>query len=471
MATSVSPDGLPPAPRPASRHGLWLASAALVLVGAGLSWWWQHHRGLSAGQSWPRDGQLAHVRAVIFGLDATVSDYANAEGTVRAFLAQRPDDPEVAIVASEVSNWYYLRGFDRRESRVWDMGTLARRALQLAPDQPEAIAAMGEYQLAREVDLPGAAALLRRAIALKPEVPRWYSSLAEALRISDPAAGLAVLQDAAGRFPRDPLIRYNLARHYRDVGRLEDLERELDAVIAMQPIANALLWKARIQLWAHGDSAGMKASLDRVPGPMRISERAAVNLFIYACVTGQPDEALTVLRALPSGWIDDYDFVGPKSLLVGELLAIQGRKEEARLEYQNAYAEVARRRPLDGADPNLRVGELWSLIGLDRRDEARAALMIHLTKLQRPYRLGFFTNWWFSEIPSAVALGDRAAALQLLREAALNPEGRGQLRIALRIDPRMASLHDDPEVAALLGGHTPARRADPLEKGPDQLSP
>lgn len=422
----------------------------VLLLGSGAGWWWHQQSTDSIRPPFPRDPELVALRRLIFGLDATVADYAKAEATVRARMSQSPEDPEVAVVAAEVSNWFFLRGFDRAESRLWDMGSLARRALQLAPDEPAAIAAAGEYQLAREVDLAQAAAMLRQAIALDPSVARWHSSLAEALRRSDPAAGMVVLQQAVELFPTDALVRYNLARHYRDVGRLDDMERELDAVIAMEPIANALLWKARVQLWAHGDSAGMKATLDRVPGPMRISERAAVNLFIHACVTHQPDDALANLRALPSGWIDDYDFVGPKSLLLGLLLEKQGLADEARREFQNAYAEIARRQPQTGRDPNLRNAELWTLMALGRTDEARAALTIHLAKLARPYQLGFSSSWWFSEIPAAVVLGDHASALQLLREAAGTADGLRQLRIALRIDPRMAVWREVAEVAAIL---------------------
>jgi hypothetical protein len=183
---------------------------------------------------------------------------------------------------------------------------------------------------------------------------------------------------------------------------------------------------------------------------MRTSERAAVNLFVHAEVTGQPDEALAVLRALPSAWINDYDFAGPKGLLIGQLLARRGETEAARREFQNAYAEIARRRPLQSTDAALRVAELWTLIGLDRRDEARAAHNIQVSKVARPYRLGFFTSWWFSEIPTAVVLGDRETAAQLLREAATTTDGRRQLRNAFKVDPRMGALRDDPEIAALL---------------------
>lgn len=432
-----------------SRAGVALVAVLVVGVIAGGWWWWQQHAVESAA-AFPVDPELRRARAMIFALDATVTDYAIAEGIVKEALVQRPDDPEALIVATEVNNWHFLRGFDRSEVRLWDMGAQARRALQLAPDRPEAVAAMGEYLLAREADLPRAAQLLREAIAHNNRVPRWHSSLAEVLRINDPAAGLAVLQNAVQRFPQDVLVRYNLARHYRDVGRLADMERELDTVIAMEPIANALLWKARVRLWAHGDHEGMKAALDRVPGPMRISERAAVNLFIHACVARQTEEALATLRALPSAWIEDYDFVGPKGLLAGHLLEMQGRRDDARLEYQEAYAEIARRRPSEGADSPVRVAELWTLIRLGRREEARASHAVYLSKMNRPYRLGFSTSWWFSDIPAAVELGDQAGALELLREAAETAEGRRQLRIALKIDPRMQALRNDTQVTAWL---------------------
>ena len=37
--------------------------------------------------------------------------------------------------------------------------------------------------------------------------------------------------------------------------------------------------------------------------------------------------------------------------------------------------------------------------------------------IQHPFRIGFGNSWWFAAIPCNLLLGERATAVQLLREA------------------------------------------------------
>ena len=77
-----------------------------------------------------------------------------------------------------------------RENRI--------RALLLAPDNPEALHVMGQFLIFRGADLPRAVELLRRAVSLQPDHPRFYNSYLEALESAEHQQRLVVGREAAG---------------------------------------------------------------------------------------------------------------------------------------------------------------------------------------------------------------------------------------------------------------------------------
>ncbi len=79
------------------------------------------------------------------------------------------------------------------------------------------------------------------------------------------------------RFPQDALSHYELARHYRDLGRIYDMEGELDKCIAIEPVPNAVVWKARVALVLRGMDA------------FRVFD------IVFATTKGGPNDATNVL--------------------------------------------------------------------------------------------------------------------------------------------------------------------------------
>lgn len=74
-----------------------------------------------------------------------------------------------------------------------------------------------------------------------------------------------------------------------------------------------------------------------------------------------------------------------------------------------------------------------------------------LESLDRPLRMSPMSSWWFQAIPFELLTGNRALALQLMREAiAFSASTRTSLRQRLALDVRMAPFRDDPEIKALL---------------------
>ncbi len=371
---------------------------------------------------------------------------------------------------------YLYRGFDRSDERHATARRYAERAVQLGPGDPEALAALGAAFYFRGADLERARELFNRAIALKSADPFFHRFRDNALFTDSKvslADALASAEKTAALFPGDALVHYELARHYRDVGRTTDMERELDRTIAIRPIANAIVWKARAALWVRGDPEEMHALIGRVPSRTRSAERVVFSRWIYAMVTNHVDDGLAALGSLTSNWIEDFDYVGPKALLTAQLLELRGRPELARLQYEAALAEVRTRQARSPTDLALRGSEAWILLGLGRGEEVRQLNRILSENLRRPYGYAQLSDWWFTAIPFNLLTGDRVLALQLLREAVstgarpprratedslgelsdhdmASGEARAALRLRFKFDPRMAPFREDPEIVALL---------------------
>jgi Flp pilus assembly protein TadD len=402
---------------------------------------------------WPKDPDLKRAMRLIDSPEAITSDVVLAEDMVKAVLAARPTDTEATLAMGRVQVYYLVRGFDRSEERFATAKRFAERAMALSPDDPEAMVVMATYLYRRGVELPQAAKLLRAAIALRPANPFYYRMLDNVLSITPGVGDAEVIASArvtAERFPSDALVQYELARHYRDAGMLEEAERYFDIAIKFGPVANAIIARARLMLMAHGDAAGMKTLLDQLPERYRATDRAVFSQFGYALATQQPQLGLDALQVLPEPWMIDFDYTGPTALLAGELLLLQGKTELARLRFTDALAELGRHKADFSRNFSTTWLETWLLMRLGRLDEARQRNDAFFPELTRPFRLYLGTNWWFNPINLNLLLGDRAKAMALMRDGLGFPEGRTVLCNAFRFDPRMAPFRDDPEIKALL---------------------
>jgi len=423
----------------------------------------------------PADPDLKKPLSLINNNDAIPEDYSLAEDLVKGILNQRPTDPDAVTVMADIYDAFLYRGFDRSQERMAGAQRYAERAAQLAPDSAYAQGALGVYLYTQDGDLGRAVEVLNKAIQLNPQEASFYRFRDDALfadRRITTAAAIASAEKTVKLFPQDALAHYELSRHYRDLGRIEDMERELDRTIAIEPIANAVIWKARVALWVRGDPEEMKAIMDRLPARGRSLERSVIGHWIYAMVTGKVQEGLEALAGLPETWVNDYDFVGPKAVLEAALLESNGQRDVAQLRYASALAEIKQKEAAEPGDIDFIRIEAWTLHGMGRDEEARRLLHTYNEAVQRPYRVGFGNSWWFTVIPCNLLLGDRATAVQLIREAAAQDTlGEGTVVFAkgtdvtrngypnsyrqiiyqmMRVDPRMAPFRADPEIKAIL---------------------
>jgi len=155
---------------------------------------------------------LQKAFAIITGLDATLESCRLAEDMVNAVLKQRPTDADATTVYAMLNNYFINRGYDLTEERHVLARRFAERALQLAPDEPEALAAMAQFLTFRGTDYARAEELIRKAIALAPQEPRFGRILVyNVLRMTNLPKALQQAKENAVRFPQDALTQYELA--------------------------------------------------------------------------------------------------------------------------------------------------------------------------------------------------------------------------------------------------------------------
>ncbi len=186
-----------------------------------------------------------------------------------------------------------------------------------------------------------------------------------------------------------------------------------------------------------------------MPERQRTNARLANAYAVEALVTGDTASARRVLDAITDTWLADEGYVFPKAMLLGNLEAIDGHDDLARLSYEAALEEIRRAQTTDPTDLRPRRAELWVQLALDRREEALAALRVNLQKAPHPYVWKINMTWWTSAPRACLLLGERASALTLLKEACADPQSRLLLRNLFRVDPKMAEFRNKPEIAAL----------------------
>jgi len=154
------------------------------------------------------------------------------------------------VRSGDESGWelYYLRGAALDRAGRWEEALPAlQRAVQLAPEEPEALTWLGNAQVERGVDLPTAQALLERARKLKPSDPAITDSLGRAYYADGQyARALPLLEQAVRADPGGLRPNEHLGDTYWKLGR------RIEARYA---------WRAAEVSAAPGDAARLQAKL------------------------------------------------------------------------------------------------------------------------------------------------------------------------------------------------------------------
>jgi len=392
-------------------------------------------------------------------------------------LAQRAVDLEPASArAHAVLAWtkscYLMRNWDLSEARIQEVQAQANRALGLDANDADALNAM--YHVFEKQRLPiEGEKIARRAVQVAPDNYRSYLCLGRALNAQGRnEETLAVLRDAVNRFPSNPLCRYELSQNLASFGissvplradAVKQAIEQLDAAIAIQPFASAILVKADWEAAHYGNVKRMRAELDRLELLSisdRTEDRAVFMLMWCGLLERQPDRVLAAAKLTARPYFEDSIVAGPRAWGTALAYRIAGKDALARTEWRTAET-VLRQRLRDRPNEVDQVRLAMTLAWLGENDEAaqivapiEAAWREDLTKPRAKELARYYA-----------ARGDAAKAVLYLREVVNFSSFITDALLPL--DPQWDKLRGQPEFEALLAegkarlnAETPAARTD-----------
>jgi tetratricopeptide (TPR) repeat protein len=389
------------------------------------------------------------ARGLFEDLDSTRDDFKLAEDLLVQAQAKDPTDAEVWAALAGLDEQYAIRGFDGSDARRAAAQTAAQRALRFDPHSFEV--RFAQAGLLTNTGREGAAKekLLRQ---LRQERPRDQRVLRELGAVVDRLGRIdesSALMDESASLPGgDPLALYDKSLNYWFVGRTAEAEAVMGTVLEQKPFAGALLMSVWYKVVLHGDLAGARATLDRIPPETLKEDRGVFFSYYVEYLRRDTDAALDRLRAMPGDWLTDTWYRGPKGRLAGDALHLGGRADAAAAEWREALKLVEARLAERPTNPNLLYNKIRLLASLGDREEAGRQFSVLLQMDGIDPGTGA-PPAWVTDI--CVALGRKAEAIRQV-ENGLKQERHAVDHTAatLRLDPMWDSFRGDPDFEKLV---------------------
>jgi tetratricopeptide (TPR) repeat protein len=362
-------------------------------------------------------------------LDMTRSvNYTRESLAVAADLARKATELDSTLASAwgaraRVEATWLQRNWDGSEARRQATQDFAKRALALDPDNVDALwsqAAVLRHQRA----LPEAAEMFQHALKVAPDDSASRRALGAIYylqgRIDE---SIDTYREVLRRDPRDLLAHYDIAMVHANYGRLMDNDpanidvalAHLDRAIEIQPIGNALLWKATFQAGWKGDFDGAQATLARLSTlshEAATEDRAIFTRMWIALLDRQPERALAAAALTTSSYFSDAVVAGPVAWMKAFAHRQAGR-ESAAIEEWRAAETVLRARLAASPDALLTQAELAiTLAMLGRKAEASKLFARYDATMRDQGHPGTLTAVRFH-----AAMGDAKRAADAIREA------------------------------------------------------
>jgi tetratricopeptide (TPR) repeat protein len=357
----------------------------------------------------------------------------------------------------------------------------ARAAVRKSPRSAEAWGHLGMVFLAH-VFIDEAEFCLARASRLDPQDSRWAYLLAQIVVVRNPAEGIPKLEHAAELAGSVPAPRLKLGEVLLEQGRLDEAERQFQAVLAFDPDnPRAELGLGRVAYLRGNWQASrqrLARSAQRAPG-VRATHAVLAEVYSRLGDMTAADEELcranetTDDLAWPDPYVEAVDLLktGLEARLnLAHSLLLQGRVKEA----ITLVEETVRSRP-DSYAAHLAYGRLLVQVGnLPQAEyEYREAVRLAPEVFQAQVELGRFLQRQ-GKLAEAAACFRRAGQLKpqdavsyyhlglCLRELGDPAEARQAFEMAVRRKPDYAEAHRDLG-ALLIRNHEMAAAAEHLQ--------
>jgi tetratricopeptide (TPR) repeat protein len=404
----------------------------------------------------------AYLRGVAFtgGQGVLREDILNG---IRMFERAVQLDSTFVLAYSDLSranSIYYHYGYDHSPQRAKRARSAADRAIELAPESPEAHFALGEYYYRVKREYEAALHELRLAKRDLPNHAEVKSVIAGVIRRQGQIeASIPKFVDALNLNPQDPENAIDLADCYFLLRRWEEATRYYDASIAIRSDqAAAYTRKAWVSWIGAGDVQAARVALLATPEERRSNSTWLTAWFWQEIFEGRYQEALDLVLVLSDDEINPIT----RHLLVAQAHDLLNQPAQARAAYDLARAGLE---PGVAEDPE----NYWLLsslgiayAGLGRHDDAiqtaeRAVELYPMSKdpLDGPTLVKNLAliHTMLGEYDEAIRLINELLAFQCAGGADYEDLQPPAISVPmLRLDPRWKPLQDHPGLQADVGG-------------------
>jgi serine/threonine-protein kinase len=325
----------------------------------------------------------------------------------------------------------------------------AERALALAPDLPEAHAAMGVYYAFVRADFARALTEDSLGLARAPNDARLLNSMAVAERALgrwDAAVGHLELAERLN--PQAASVADNLAGTELALRRYPAATASINRALALASSNSSYIEDRVMIALAQGDLASAHTAIHDVPAPVDTAAFVAYLATYYdlGWVLDSAEEHV-LLRLRPDAFDDSR---GTWGIVLAQQYALHGDMTHARIYADSARLGFDAELKVTPDDAQRHVFRGLALAYLGRKDEA--VREVERALVLAPLASNAFNNPYFQHQAARVYLlvGDTANALDLLEPLLRKPYYLSPAW--LRIDPNFAPLRGNPRFERLIAG-------------------
>jgi len=343
----------------------------------------------------------------------------------------------------------FFDGSDQTETRTKKARAALDHAISLAPDDPEVLIETGYYYYNCHLDYDRALEEFAKAAENLPNDPRVLMAVGYIWRRSGLwEESISSLEQAFDLDPRNTELAQNIGFSYLDLHRFEEAGLWMRRALSIDPddpySRLVLAWTGVI---GFGDVEEALDVLREAPG--RYSPFGVTLHCLVALMARDGEEALSALESLNERVVVEQWGIMPKAYAQARANHVLGRMEEARRGYEEALTVLDSLSVILPGDSRLDAAYGLTHAFLGRKEEAIAEGRRAVEDASRDaLRLGD-RHWDLIKI--LVQVGEYDAALEEI-ERGLSMPGRTTL-FALRLDPAIDPIREDPRFQAILQKH------------------
>jgi len=250
-------------------------------------------------------------------------DAKEYEKTLELFDKAVEQDPEFTlafIYRASIHRHMYTVGVDRSDERLQKAKRDIDRALEIAPDLPEAQLQLAQYYVVALQDYDRALQIFESVQRARPNISPYHLGYYQ-IRLGKWEQGLQNMERTFKLNPRSSDIAHTLGRYYAWLGRYGESEQWFDRALSIYPdLYYSKLGLARLPLLSEGDTKQERILLEK----LRPHVLTDYNLFYLNLYERNYQGALDLIASSPYEVFQEAHFYIPKDLAYATVYSAMG---------------------------------------------------------------------------------------------------------------------------------------------------